>query len=153
MTPVAKPIETILRVGAEGGSITLQGRMVDADWQFRLAREERLLDEDAHGQSNWIDTWPDALMALDRYPWARLYPLDVHPLFADRVRAGVAAARTAMATGEMRLTAEEFGLEPDADLSYSRKAEPPLESPPRQCEVRYAASWRARCSNKARWTG
>jgi len=29
----------------------------------------------------WVPNWPEALAQLDRYPWAELYSLFVHPEF------------------------------------------------------------------------
>ena len=33
--------------------------------------------------------WEEALRLMDRYPWARLHPVAVHPEFVERVRVAV----------------------------------------------------------------
>ena len=37
----------------------------------------------------WVDGWEAALGLLDRYPWARLHPVEVHPEFRERMRVAV----------------------------------------------------------------
>jgi hypothetical protein len=39
--------------------------------------------------SGWIDSLDRALALFDRYPWHRLYPLEVHPDFTPQVWAAV----------------------------------------------------------------
>ena len=41
-------------------------------------------------------SWQEALRLLDRYPWARPYPVAVHPEFVERVRVAVAEERLAV---------------------------------------------------------
>jgi len=36
-----------------------------------------------------LDSGEEGLRLLDRYPWARLYPMYVHPAFVERVRVAV----------------------------------------------------------------
>jgi hypothetical protein len=36
-------------------------------------------------QDVWVPDWEAVLRLLDRWPWARLYPLHVHPDFSDVV--------------------------------------------------------------------
>jgi hypothetical protein len=91
----------ILRVGAAGGSVTLVGRRGDGEqWQFALVvvdQTEELLGETGDGVVRappveileWVASWEEALRFLDRYPWARLHPVAVHPEFVERVRAAV----------------------------------------------------------------
>jgi hypothetical protein len=38
---------------------------------------------------DWVDGWDEGLRLMDRYQWARLHPLYVHPAFVERVRAAV----------------------------------------------------------------
>lgn len=47
-------------------------------------------------QSPWVYEWNDALVALDRYPWAELRPLEIDPRFADQI---LTAARNRLAKG------------------------------------------------------
>jgi hypothetical protein len=75
--------------------LTLIGQKSEGVWRFRLETNDRsaeFLDEDdAVGlpagatASPWVNTWADAVALLDRYPWAELYPLAVHPEFRDQV--------------------------------------------------------------------
>ena len=41
-------------------------------------------------QLECVDSWDEGLRLLDRYPWARLHPMEVHPEFVERLRAAVA---------------------------------------------------------------
>jgi hypothetical protein len=88
--PIGPPV-IALSVGAEGGAIKLIAQELVSGWRYRytlLDQTELWLDEGAseiRRQSAWVYEWSDALAALDRYPWARLHPLAVHPQFADRV--------------------------------------------------------------------
>jgi hypothetical protein len=82
-------VETILEVGAEGGSITLKGRRASmGGWQFRVITSESalwdMLDEEPPDSTTeggtplgapWIDSWRGALVDLGRYQWPRLRPL------------------------------------------------------------------------------
>lgn len=89
--------QVVLKVGAEGGSITLWGRGNAAgQWSFALERNESALadflrDEDdmqlltRTRSKRWLDTWEEALERLNAYSWPRLHPLKVHDEFRDRV--------------------------------------------------------------------
>ena len=91
----------LLKVGAVGGSVTLVGRpAVTGEWQFARITVDQL--EDLLGEAGakttgppeltpleWVNGWDEALRLLDRYPWARLYPVAVHPEFVERVRVAV----------------------------------------------------------------
>jgi len=91
----------ILRAGAEGGDVTLFGRTTDAGtWVFARVTDDQT--EALFGESgvqieappapkpdDWVESWDDALRLMDRYRWARLHPLAVHPAFFERVRAAV----------------------------------------------------------------
>jgi hypothetical protein len=90
---ISKP-EPIIEIGAEGGSITLFGfKTANGAWHFsRTTRDETptYLDPEEGGPainhtSAWVKTWPEALTLLDRYPWAMLSPLQIHPDFRHRV--------------------------------------------------------------------
>ena len=97
----------ILKVGAAGGSVTLVGRIgAGGQWQYaRITKDqtEALLGESGDGvvrapvveSLEWVDGWDEALRLMDRYPWARLHPVAVHPEFVDRVRVAVEARLTA----------------------------------------------------------
>jgi hypothetical protein len=85
--------ETILEVGAEGGSVTLFGNRNDAgQWRFWTQTDETtmnyLLDEeDLRGLGSLVNasesvcSLTDAIALLDKYPWHCMVPLQVHPEF------------------------------------------------------------------------
>jgi len=92
--------ETILEVGAEGGSLSVvRARAHDGAWRFTVLRDETsladLLDSnDHHGlsfsdESGSVDTLAAALQLMDRYPWHRLLPLTLHEEYAAAVMAEV----------------------------------------------------------------
>jgi hypothetical protein len=102
--------EVVLEVGAEGGSITLvRERNRNEDWWFRIETNETALRDvlsqgDQNGiefssQTGYVHSFEEALRLLDKYPWFRLYPLEIHPEFIDAVlgavrKRGGAAAET-----------------------------------------------------------
>jgi len=91
----------IVRAGAEGGDVTLLGRTTDAGiWTFARVTDDQT--EAFFGESgvqikappapkadDWVESWDDGLRLMDRYKWARLHPLYVHPEFVERVRMAV----------------------------------------------------------------
>ena len=93
----------ILRAGAEGGDVTLIGRTTDmGTWAFARVTDDQT--EALFGESgvqieappalkpdDWVESWDDGLRLMDRYKWARLHPLYVHPAFVERVRVAVEA--------------------------------------------------------------
>jgi len=93
--------ETVLEVGAEGGSLRI-GRMAvpRGGWQFMaLENEEALADllneEDRRGlkfsdPSAATESFATALAWLGRYPWERLYPLKLHQDYVNNVLTEVA---------------------------------------------------------------
>ena len=98
----------ILEIGAEGGSITLRGRMHDDMWQYQVTTNEAALyDEDeaiaVSGEPSvrverpWLDSWEGALRQLGRYPWPKLTPIRAHTDFATRI---LDAVRSHRVTGE-----------------------------------------------------
>ena len=69
-------------------------------WQFArvtVDQTEALLGETGDGvvrrppveNLEWVASWEEGLQLLDRYPWARLHPVAVHPEFVERVRVAV----------------------------------------------------------------
>lgn len=91
----------VLQVGAEGGDVTLVGRTTHSgSWVFARVTDdqtEALFGESGDGvvrapsleSLEWVESWDDGLRLMDRYRWARLHPLYVHPEFLERVRAAV----------------------------------------------------------------
>lgn len=70
---------------AEGGSITLYGARTTKGWQFArnvIDQTPMLLDETGiEHDSGVVKSWSAALKLLDRYPWHRFSPTQVHPEF------------------------------------------------------------------------
>jgi hypothetical protein len=87
----AKPYryETVVEVGAEGGTIAIVGMRHGGGWTFRRTVNDstpELIDEEPiFKKSAEANTWERALRLLDKYRWQGLYPLQVHPEFRDRV--------------------------------------------------------------------
>ncbi len=91
-----KPVK-IIAVGAEGGSITLFGWKDEKGvWYYLRETDERTLmdmmpEDDQKGlcfyhNSESVTDWDEAIKLMNRYPWPCLYPLYVHPDFADQVK-------------------------------------------------------------------
>lgn len=86
-------VETILELGAEGGTLTLFGnRDAAGQWKFWLEEDETalnyLLDEEDQvdlealiNTSESVFSLPEAFALLDKYRWRCLIPLQVHPEF------------------------------------------------------------------------
>jgi hypothetical protein len=93
--------EVIVGIAAEGAAITLCGWQDELGrWQFSRDVNDQtptLLDEDDGGgpaishSSARVDTWEAALALLDKYPWAMLAGMEVHPEFRERVWAAITA--------------------------------------------------------------
>lgn len=89
--------ETILEVGAEGGTLTLFGsRSADGQWRFWTHTNEsnyrELLDEaDLRGSGSLVNTSEsvssliEALALLERHQWHRMMPLQIHPEFRTAI--------------------------------------------------------------------
>ena len=88
--------EIVLQVGAEGGSLTIVRYHVSGEkWQFAFIRDESTLAsflaendynrEDLFKEFASIATFEDAIALMNKYPWPNLYPLVVHPEYANRV--------------------------------------------------------------------
>lgn len=85
--------EIIVEVGAEGGTLTLVGQRTARKWSFSMLRDESTLkefdedlcDDELIGHSKTVVGFAAALGLLDQYPWAKLYPLRVHPEFRTLV--------------------------------------------------------------------
>jgi len=88
--------ESVLEIGAEGGSVTiLRERKAGDVWRFQMKTDESALEDvfskESQGmnlvsQTGYVHSFHDALGLLDEYPeWVSLYPLKVHPEFLDMV--------------------------------------------------------------------
>lgn len=104
-------VETILELGAEGGSLSLFGsKSAEGQWRFWTKTDESTMDdllyeEDLRGlgslvnASKSVSTLPEAFAVLDKYPWWGMIPLQVHPEFRLAILSEV----------EKRGTPEEVG--------------------------------------------
>jgi hypothetical protein len=81
--------EVIVKIGAEGGSITLHGIRTKRCWVFSrevIDQTPELIDEEwIQHNSTVVDNWEAALNLLDQYPWFRLYPICIHPEFRRKL--------------------------------------------------------------------
>jgi hypothetical protein len=83
--------EIILKIGADGGDLTLYGDRTAKGWLFSLSVYDcspLMLDEGGPAiqhTSSCVTSWADAIVLLDKYPWAKLYPLAVHADFRKQV--------------------------------------------------------------------
>jgi hypothetical protein len=79
--------EVIIKLGAEGGSITLYGLQTERGQAFWTEVVEWTLEEEGiENKSSVVDTWEAALQLLDRnYPWPKLRPIFIHPEFRRRI--------------------------------------------------------------------
>lgn len=79
----------ILKVGAEGGSLTIYGLRTKDGGLFSeevIDQTPGFIDEPlTQPLSESLQEWDPVLQHLNRYPWHRLYPLQVHPEFGNRV--------------------------------------------------------------------
>ena len=88
--------ETIIKVGAEGGSLTLYGVRNGHAWLYSRHVFDQTMSwvdggPEVEHDSEVVSTWTAALKLLDEYPWHRLYPLKVHPDFQAKVLKAVVA--------------------------------------------------------------
>lgn len=86
---------TMLEVGGEGGSLRVVIRHDAKALTYAVIKSElALLDDPEDGAKDqdvrWNRSWDAALAELDRYQWARLYPLHVATGFEVPVLAAVA---------------------------------------------------------------
>ena len=93
--------EIILQASGAGILITLYGiKKKTAKWKFILEKDEGtmadfLLEEDEdllpllYSQSKYVDTWDKALDLLDKFPWTRFIPKEVHTEFHEPVWSAV----------------------------------------------------------------
>jgi hypothetical protein len=84
-----KESDTIIEIGAEGGSLALRGIQNGRGWAFSMEITDwtpALIDEDwIQHHSVAVDSWEAALSLLDQYRWSRLRPIRIHPEFRQRV--------------------------------------------------------------------
>jgi hypothetical protein len=78
----------VVELGAEGGSITNYGRRENGSWSFWQKRTSLVLDE--NDEESWQESISDTtndLLTLLPANWVALYPLRIHPDFANWFRA------------------------------------------------------------------
>ncbi len=106
--------EIVLKVGAEGGSLTIL-RETDPHKNRRfwieinetalydlLSEEDRVETGDYFSKTGRVQSFQEALHLLDRYPWFQLHPLMVHPEFLNAVLSEVKKRGGADAEGYWR---------------------------------------------------
>lgn len=85
--------EVIIDVGVELGSLILYGVRTNGGWVFQrnvVDQTPFMLDEaEIRHDSNFTDSWDEALSLLDEYPWRQMYPIKVHPEFREAVWAAL----------------------------------------------------------------
>lgn len=100
--------EVVLRIGAEGGSISIVRRFTSAGrWEYLASTDESTLwdmleasegdggpaqgrthDEGPeHDDARGVSTFDEAVRSIGRYPWPLLTPLEIHPDYRDGVLA------------------------------------------------------------------
>jgi hypothetical protein len=80
--------EDVLKVGAEGGSLTIVREVKDSHVSYFIRRNETALADFIEGDTELmhslysegksVSDFVSAIKQLDRYPWVKLYPLFVH---------------------------------------------------------------------------
>jgi hypothetical protein len=86
--------EVVLRVGAEGGSLTVyRVPSTDGQWYWEVETNEVAtydllseaddLDAASSVRRTRVRSLEDALVVLDKYPWVRLTPIQVHADYRD----------------------------------------------------------------------
>ena len=91
--------ETILKLLAEGGSITVLGQRNDNGFsQFLIQKNEVVLydcateafDGEPNTRSGLLNSWEDVVRVFDQNPhWVRLHPKTIHADFAEQIFAWV----------------------------------------------------------------
>lgn len=77
--------DVILKIGGEGGSVVLYGLRIEDSWLYSLRFiKSREVACEGDGQEV-ADSWEGVLALLDRYPWADLRPVRLHPDFTERI--------------------------------------------------------------------
>lgn len=88
--------EIILQVGAEGGSVALhRWETSPGNWTWAMETNEVALYDLLEGEDGfdsrhavkhqYAHSFEDAIKLLDKYPWPKLYPMEVHPQFRDAI--------------------------------------------------------------------
>jgi hypothetical protein len=93
-----QPAVVILNLRAEGGAITVRGMRSSDGWRFSLETNDWTRDEESLDRPNHItnaSSWGEVIEWLDRYPWAKLHPREVHPEFRKVILEAVAERLTA----------------------------------------------------------
>lgn len=129
---------TVLKVGGEGGSITLLGQdNGNYFWKYKLTTDETALsyllsEEDAVGvdfsyKSPVAEEWDSIIQLLcERYPyWMNMHPLECHPLFRERIwkllSAGNRVSKIRITKRWMDVLQMESVMKVDEKLEKARK--------------------------------
>lgn len=85
---------TVLSLGAEGGGITVLGKEENGQWKFSLKINEIISDDVKQSDHHEIvDSFEQALNLLNAYPWPKLHPLKIHPVFRKSVWNGLQSVK------------------------------------------------------------
>lgn len=99
--------EVVLRLGAEGGSLTRWGSRERDQWLFHF--EARDVFGPSARPREVAETWEDAVALLDSRPhWVRLAPLTVHAEFRALVFAAWRARAELVNRPSLRYVASEW---------------------------------------------
>jgi hypothetical protein len=142
-------MQIIVEVGAEGGSLTIEGKHYsDTGWQFRMVRNEVALYDDCVDdeepddiagfleRTDYLDSLGEALKLFDKYPnWIDLYVIEVHPEFVDEVLAEVRSRGGTSAEARWREALDRKGRDSEFN-GYERIWASDSESIIRQSQVR-----------------
>jgi hypothetical protein len=88
-------IQTIVKVGAAGGTLQIVGVETSGSWKFRVVTdestmnamlsEEDLVEPVKPVERPWVETWQSAMDQFNKYSWEKLYPMSVHPDFRKQI--------------------------------------------------------------------
>lgn len=111
------PVEIVLQVGAEGGSIALLRQAGNpVIYAARIVDQSLLISDEGPEiarQGDWSG-WDPAIEALDRYPWRRLTPLTVHSDYARRIWELVSAKRDQLEAHRLQDWSHLCGVAPSS---------------------------------------
>jgi hypothetical protein len=135
--------QTIVKVGAEGGSVTLYGQPSAQGWLFSRTVNDQtplMLDQsEIRHSSSTVADWAEALILLDKYPWASLVPIKVHPGFAEQILAAVSQRIEESGTPTSRLKRWKHVCDASLGVSSGHRLAPLIMEGIR--EPLFAARW------------
>jgi hypothetical protein len=135
--------QTVVSVGAEGGSVTLYGQPSAEGWLFSRCVNDQtpllLNQSEIRHSSTAVAHWAEALTLLDVYPWAMLYPIKVHPQFAEQILAAVSQRMEGSGSQSSRLKHWKLVCDLNLGVSLGHRLAPLITEAIR--EPMFAARW------------